>query len=346
MEAIQASGAEFDGRAGPNPADFGIIGTSAALLEAWRLLVCASRGAMSVHIEGETGTGKELFAIALHRLGRRSSKPFVAINCASLNSDLAASELFGHRKGAFTGAVADREGAFEEANGGTLFLDEVVELRPETQAKLLRVLEALSVRRIGANSETRIDVRVVSASNVGLRQRVEEGKFREDLFQRLCCFEIHVPPLRERQMDIVPIAERFLAAVPDGVGRVFSEAAKQKLINMPWRGNIRELRNLVERSKIISTTPEIGPDLINANTRSFPLKIRRFRELEIDCLRSAIDRCHGNIRAAALMLDLSYSTVRSKLMRFRLDGYARQKRTEFLASRSAQKEQTPQDIDG
>jgi two-component system response regulator HydG len=285
---------------------------------------------MSVHIEGETGTGKELFAAALHRLGNRSKKPFVAINCAALNNDLAASELFGHRKGAFTGAVADRMGAFEEADGGTLFLDEIADLRAETQAKLLRVLESRCVRRVGANAESRVDVRVVSASNVGLRKLVEDGKFREDLFQRLCCFEVRVPPLRERTADIVPIAERFLATIPDGVGQVFSDAAKRKLVELPWRGNVRELRNLVERSKIVATSREIGPELIAPSSTSSPRReMRRFREIEVDCLRSAIDRCHGNIRATALLLDLSYSTVRSKLIRFGLDDYARAKRIEF-----------------
>ena len=214
-----------------------------------------------VLITGENGTGKELVARAIHRLSTRANKPFVEVNCAAIPSELIESELFGHMKGSFTGAVADRAGKFEQADGGTLFLDEIGDMSLTAQAKVLRVLQDGVVTRIGGAKPIKVDVRVLSATNKNLEEEIAAGRFREDLYYRLNVVPLHIPPLRERREDIPLLASHFVRALSEREGvppRVLDPAAVDVLSNMDWPGNVRELRNTLERLLILSSGPRIG----------------------------------------------------------------------------------------
>jgi formate hydrogenlyase transcriptional activator len=221
----------------------------------------------SVLITGETGTGKELIARAIHSTSKRKDKPFIRVNCAALPANLVESELFGHEKGAFTGAIARRLGRFELADGGTIFLDEIGELPAEAQVKLLRVLQEREFDRVGGTAPIRVDVRVIAATNRDLLQEVREKAFREDLFYRLNVFPVRLPPLRERPDDIPLLVHylvnKFALRIGKRLGGV-SGASMQRLRDYPWPGNIRELENVLERAVILATAdaPEIGPDLL------------------------------------------------------------------------------------
>jgi len=232
-----------------------VVGKTPAFLAAYELLMQATTSNITVLLQGETGVGKEVFARTLHERGNRSKEPFVAINCAAIPHDLVESELFGVEKGAFTGAHASRPGRFERANGGTLFLDEVGDLPLPAQAKLLRVLQEGEVERLGGTKSHKVNVRVVTASNIDLKQLVAEGKFRSDLYYRLNALLIKVPPLRERKMDILPLAKVFLkkyAAISCKNLRGFSDKAKLAMLAYHWPGNIRELQNVVERGVMLA----------------------------------------------------------------------------------------------
>jgi two-component system response regulator HydG len=220
---------------------------------------------MSVIITGETGTGKEFVANAIHLKSKRAEKPFVAIDCGALSKDLAGSELFGHVKGAFTGAMADKAGSFEFANGGTLFLDEIGNLSYDNQIKLLRVLQERKIRRIGSNQDIAVDVRIIVATNEDLREAVRQGRFREDIYHRIAEFEIHLSPLRERKADIMIFAEHFLELAnvqleKDIIG--FNDEAKEKLKEYFWHGNLRELQNVVKRSVLLTQGDYIEADVL------------------------------------------------------------------------------------
>ena len=204
----------------------------------------------SVLIEGETGTGKELVAEAIHEHSRRAAGPYMVVDCAAVPGELIESELFGHARGAFTGAVADRAGAFEAAGGGTLFIDELGELPLELQPRLLRVLEKREVRRVGTNTPRAVDVRVVAATNRDLWREVSEGRFREDLYFRLAVVKLKLPPLRERPEDVVLLAQRFLAELPEPL--TLPDEARAQLLAHPWPGNVRELRNTIDRGAALS----------------------------------------------------------------------------------------------
>ncbi len=223
-----------------------IIGESAAMQEVFRLIDKAGPTDKAILIQGESGTGKELVAKALHRRSQRADKPLVVINCAALPESLLESELFGHEKGAFTGASAAKPGLFEVADGGTLFIDEIGELAGSLQAKLLRVLEDGSMRRIGSVKERRVDVRLLAASNRNMAQEVAEGRFREDLFYRINVMSLHLPPLRERKGDIPLLVDRFLG--PDWT---IDQPALNTIETYRWPGNVRQLINAIERAKIM-----------------------------------------------------------------------------------------------
>jgi len=232
----------------------GMIGRSAAMQAVYRLAQLVAPRSTTVLIVGPTGTGKELVARALHELSPRSGKPFMAVNCAAIPEALLESELFGHARGAFTGAVQAQVGRIPAAHGGTLFLDEVSELPFGMQAKLLRFLEQKEVQRLGTAELTRVDVRVIAASNVDLAGRAGRGEFREDLFYRLSAFPLELPPLTERRGDIIPLAEHFLACMATAMSgpcpRLSSEAVRI-LEGHPWKGNVRELQHVMERASIL-----------------------------------------------------------------------------------------------
>ena len=233
-------------------------------------------------ISGENGTGKELVARAIHRLSSRSDTVFIEVNCAAIPSELIESELFGHLRGSFTGAFADRAGKFEQANGGTLFLDEIGDMSRDAQAKVLRVLEQGVLTRIGGSEAVEVDVRVLSATNKNLEQEIEDGGFREDLFYRLNVVPIRVPSLRERQEDIPMLVTHFsegMVAREGSVPRVFSDAAMERLKTLTWPGNVRELRNTVERLLILSDGSEITSDDVDLLTISRARSVDPGREL-------------------------------------------------------------------
>jgi len=240
-----------------------IVGTSYQLRQVLDRVERVAPTEARVLVTGENGTGKELVARAIHRLSSRSDKVFVEVNCAAIPSELIESALFGHMKGSFTGAVADREGKFEQAHGGTLFLDEIGDMSLEAQAKVLRVLEQGVLTCVGGSKSIEVDVRVIAATNKDLEQQIEVGVFREDLFYRLNVVPIQIPALRERREDVPMLISHFCERMANGQGVVpkrFSPSAVERLQGLPWPGNVRELRNTVERLLILSTSPEVGPD--------------------------------------------------------------------------------------
>jgi DNA-binding NtrC family response regulator len=248
----------------------GLIGESEAIREVLVQVEQIAPVSSTVLIEGESGTGKELVARAIHRLSPRRNKPFIAVNVGALPETLLESELFGHEKGAFTGAAERRIGRFELAHGGTIVLDEIGDVPPATQVKLLRVLEERVVTRVGGTLETPVDVRVVAATNAPLREGVEQGRFRADLFYRLNVLRIYLPPLRERRLDIPLLVRRFIDELSRMHDRPFhglSAEALQRLVDYPWPGNVRELRNLIESMVVLSPGREIGPDDIPPQIR-------------------------------------------------------------------------------
>lgn len=277
----------------------------------------------TVLIRGETGTGKELVARSVHDESMRASSPFVAINCGALPETLVESELFGHAKGAFTGADEHRTGLFEVANGGTIFLDEIGELPQAMQAKLLRVLESREIRRVGENKTTKIDVRVVCATHRDLEEMVEAGDFREDLMYRINTFEIHIPPLRDRLEDIEQIACHLLArfrprAKP--IEQQFNDEAIQLLQDHVWPGNVRELANVVEHATILCDAGPITADCLprHFSRRQLTSGVRSrgpmtLREMEMDAIHESMERHDGNKPKVAEELGVSLKTLYNKL---------------------------------
>ncbi len=277
----------------------------------------------TVLVLGESGSGKELVASAVHRGSRRSERAFVAVNCAAIPESLIESELFGHVRGAFTGAVGARAGKFEAADGGTLFLDEIGDMPPAAQAKLLRVLETREVSRVGSNQARRVDVRVIAATHRDLLEHAREGAFREDLYHRLNVVPIEVPALRDRMEDVPGLADLFLerAVARQGLGpRRLSSAARQRLGRYDWPGNVRELKNLVERLAIVSPDETIGDDQVEAELpddlsapESAPATLR---EVVADAERRAIERAvtgaGGNVAEAARRLGLERAHLYKK----------------------------------
>ena len=268
--AVAASGTERRTRnSDPVFALPDLLGASAAMIELAGMIRLAAPHSASILIEGETGTGKELVAQAVHRLSHRSAKPFVTLNCAAIPEQLLESELFGHTRGAFTGAVNSRQGRIEAAHGGTLFLDEIGEMPVPLQAKMLRFLECGEIQRIGENETSRVDVRIVAATHQPLEKHAEEGRFRLDLFHRLAVFPVYVPPLRDRMEDL-PMLVQFAL---DRMGRempqrTISGAALELLEAHPWPGNVRELLHVLQRAAILSTQDtEIRPEHIRLRTR-------------------------------------------------------------------------------
>jgi two-component system, NtrC family, response regulator AtoC len=315
--------------------DFGaLVGRSGALRAVLSRVEQVAATESTVLLRGETGTGKELVARAIHINSPRESKPFVRVNCAALAAGVLESELFGHEKGAFTGAVARRAGRFEVADGGTLFLDEVGDLPPEVQVKLLRVLQEREIERVGSSDTLRVDVRVVSATHRDLETLVAEGRFREDLYYRLNVFPVVIPPLRERTEDIPVLVEHFVekyAKTTRSRARCFSDEALEKLCAYAWPGNVRELENVVERALIVAGAEEVlardlefgaraGAAIATTAARApaaegpggLPMA-HRFRDAERREIVAAIEAARGNIAAAARTLGLNRSTLYYRL---------------------------------
>jgi DNA-binding NtrC family response regulator len=233
------------------PSSEPLIGSSQAMREVQKLIGMAAASDATVLVTGETGTGKELVARALHENSARAGKPFVAVNCAAIPAELLESELFGHVRGAFSGAVTDRVGRFRQADGGTLLLDEIGDMTLAMQAKILRVLQEREITPVGSTRAEKVDLRIVAATHQNLEQAVRGGLFREDLFYRLNVIPIHLPPLRERPADIIALAEHFLAASSDQAKTLSTEAVR-RLLAHHWPGNVRELKNLMERLSVIT----------------------------------------------------------------------------------------------
>jgi DNA-binding NtrC family response regulator len=262
--------------------DIDLVGRSASFVDLMKLVGRVAPTNLPVLVTGESGTGKEVVARAIHRRSGRASRPFIAVNCGALPSELIESELFGHVRGAFTGAERDRRGLWEEADGGTVFLDEITETTHAFQVKLLRALQEGEIRRVGSNTVQRVDVRVIAASNRDVEQEVASGRFRQDLLYRLNAVTLSLPPLRERRVDIEPLARRFAERVRPhkGLPIQFSRAALRLLEQYPWPGNIRELENAVVRAAALSDHTVRPEDL--------PERIRKFNETIAD-KKTAVD---------------------------------------------------------
>ncbi len=311
-----------------------LVGNSPSMAGVHRLLATVAPTDSTVMILGETGTGKELVARTLYQQSKRAEMPFVPVNCGALSENLVESELFGHRRGAFTGADRDHKGLFEVANGGTLFLDEVGELNKNIQVKLLRFLESGEIRRVGETEPFRTDVRVLCATNRDLRAMIKEDEFREDLYFRINTFEIRLPPLRERRSDIPDLARHLLARAArrplEQVSELLTPEAIDALLEHEWPGNVRELANVMEHAYIIAgggaITPEHLPhqirpalakpatlSLASATAGTLPTEARTLREIEMEHVLRVLEKHGGNKPATAHELGISLKTLYNKL---------------------------------
>jgi len=281
----------------------------------------------TVLIQGESGTGKELIARAIHNSGDRAAKPFVAVSCAALAETLLESELFGHEKGAFTGAGERRIGKFEMANGGTIFLDEIGDISPKLQVDLLRVLQERCFYRVGGQEEVRVDVRVIAATHINLQQAVADGKFRDDLFYRLNVIEIRIPALRERREDIPLLAGHFVERLAHELGKdvdEISECGLRLLMDYPWPGNVRELENAVERAMVTCRGRVLNEDDFSFLVASGPAKSwsvppsMTLQDMEKLAITATLQRTGGNIKESAAVLGIDRSTLYEKIKRYEI----------------------------
>ncbi|HUG82652.1 MAG TPA: sigma-54 dependent transcriptional regulator [Bryobacterales bacterium] len=311
-----------------------LIGLSPGMQEVFSLIRQVAPSNAAVLITGESGTGKELAARAIHKLSPRSGGPFVAVNCAAMPETLMESELFGHEKGSFTGALQRRPGCFELAHGGTLLLDEIGDMPIGTQAKLLRVLEDSRVRRLGGSQELQVDTRVIASTNHELAQSLQAGLMREDLYYRLNVFQIHLPPLRERPSDILPIAESLMAGMNrkhDCKVVSIDPDVREKLERYPWPGNVRELRNVMERavilagegsihaSHLVGTLDGKGPAVSSASNDPNDVPVRvgsTVRDAEKALIVKTLEHTGNNKTRAAKILDISLKTLHNKLKEY------------------------------
>jgi DNA-binding NtrC family response regulator len=335
-EAQAAAPAELSARY----EESGLTGRAPAMIELYKEIARVAPSRSTVLIVGESGTGKELVARAIHKHSPRAVGVFVPVNCGALAETLLEAELFGHVRGAFTGAVAERKGLWEEAEGGTLFLDEVGETSPAMQVKLLRALQEGEVRRVGATRTTSVDARVVAATNRDLEHEVKAGKFREDLYYRLSVVTLHVPPLRDRRGDISLLAERFLRAAAEAAGRRlrFAAGTLAVLAAYDWPGNVRELESAVEYAALHARGAEVAPEDLPAKLQAFEARARTgtqpsplvalyadlpaLDELERRYLLYVLEQVHGNRTRAAEVMQIDRRTLYRMAERFgvQLDG--------------------------
>jgi two-component system response regulator FlrC len=325
-----------------------LIAKDEAMLKVVKLAEQIAPSEASIMITGESGTGKEVMARFIHKRSNRRDKPFIAVNCAAMPEALLESELFGHEKGAFTGAIARRVGKFEEASGGTLLLDEISEIDVRLQAKLLRALQERVIDRVGGGKPVPVDIRILATSNRNLAEEVKKGTFREDLLYRLNVVNLKLPPLRSRPSDILALAEHFIRkyAEQNGVpARGLSKEAKGALLAAAWPGNVRELENTLHRAVLLATGSEIGMDAIltpeggtmigasapargvveqvamTAEAMTRALVGRTVAEVERDLILDTLDHCLGNRTHAANILGISIRTLRNKLNEYEAEGF-------------------------
>lgn len=338
----------------------GFIGSSLAMQAVYRIIDSAANSRATVFETGESGTGKEVCAEAIHRQSPRRNQPFVAINCGAIPKDLMESEIFGHVKGAFTGAHADRDGAATRADGGSLFLDEICELEPGLQTKLLRFIQTGTFVRVGGTRQEKVDLRIICATNRDPLKEVEEGRFREDLYYRLHVIPIHLPPLREREDDVLEIARQFLVDYAQEEGRSFvrfAPAVEQAIRAYHWPGNVRQLQNVIRNVVVLNEGPEVTPAMLPSplsqvvgglaaasggvrelepgsgpesggmgesasveETPPAPRPIRPLWQVEKETIEEAVAACDGNIPRAAQLLGISPSTIYRKRMAWEAEG--------------------------
>lgn len=322
-----------------------IIGRSDLMQEVFRLVEQVAPARSTVLITGESGTGKELIAKAIHESSPRASRPFVTVNSSNIPSELLESELFGHTRGAFTGAVAAKKGLFEVADGGSIFLDEIGDIPPETQVRLLRVIQEREFTPLGDTAPRRVDVRIIAATNIDLREAVRQGSFREDLYYRLSVVPIELPPLRDRREDILPLAQHFIRKYNEENGRIVAEQIAPDVLALlesySWPGNVRELENAIERAVVIAPgddvtkeclRPEISdPQSVVSSSQegasnaavhdiargvNFYEEVRRF---EVDLIRRALEQTGGHQSRAARLLGMNATTLNSKIKTYNIN---------------------------
>jgi transcriptional regulator with PAS, ATPase and Fis domain len=321
-----------------------IVGRSEKMEEIFRLVERVAPARSTVLITGESGTGKELIAKAIHEASPRADCPFVVVNCSNIPSELLESELFGHTRGAFTGAVAAKKGLFEVADTGSIFLDEIGDLRPETQVRLLRVIQEREFTPLGDTMPAKVDVRIIAATNVDLKDAVKTGTFREDLYYRLSVVPIELPALRQRNEDVLPLVKHFIRKYNAENLRTISEQLSPEVLslleNYLYPGNVRELENIIERAVVIATTDEITVECLRPEVRdpslafeimqkaegssagidigrgvNFYDEVKRF---EIDMIRRALDQTGGHQSRAARLLGLNATTLNSKIKSYNI----------------------------
>jgi two-component system NtrC family response regulator/two-component system response regulator HydG len=312
-----------------------LVGESPGMLAAFKTIRQVAGASASVLLLGESGTGKELFAQALHQNSPRRAKPFVRVACAALPETLLESELFGHEKGSFTGAVYSRAGRFEAADGGTLFLDEIGDISPTVQVKLLRFLEEREFERVGGNRTYKVDVRIVAATHRDLRQKLEDGSFRDDLYYRLNVIEVTIPPLRERGGDVPLLAQHFLRkyAAANGKNLSFTDEALALLLQHRWPGNVRELENAIERAVVLADGDQLtpyhfptlrpaaaGPEQpAAARTRGVQIPGSTLAAIEREAILRTLESVGGSTSRAASLLDISARKIQYKLKEYKQD---------------------------
>lgn len=322
----------------------GFIGRSEVMESVFRLVERVAQARSTVLITGESGTGKELVAKAIHESSPRSEAPFVAVNCSNIPSELLESELFGHTKGAFTGAFAAKKGLFEVADTGSIFLDEIGDLRPETQVRLLRVLQEREFTPVGDTTPVKVDVRIIAATNVDLKEAVRNGQFREDLYYRLSVVPLELPPLRERREDILPLTQFFIRKYSAENGRNIADNVSPEVLSLlesyNYPGNVRELENIVERAIVIAPSDEITVECLRPEVRDPELAFKMIadtegvsseidlargvnfydevKRFEIDLIRRALDQTGGHQSRAARLLGLNATTLNSKIKTYNL----------------------------
>ncbi len=318
--------AQLEKRLGNKYSFSSILGKSKEIKQAIDAAERVSVTEATVLLNGETGTGKEVFAQAIHNNSGRSKQPFIAVNCAAFSKELLENELFGHKAGAFTGAIKDTKGILEEANGGTVFLDEIGEMPIDLQAKLLRVLETGQFLKVGDSKPTTVNLRIVAATNRNLQDEIKQGHFREDLFYRISVFQIYLPPLRERISDIEELAHHFVMRFADKLNKKKLELSKEYLLALQahsWKGNIRELKNVIERSMILTNNHQLTPDTLPSDFQQGTADHNQLPAFDLASaekihIQKVLNYTKGNKTETAKLLNIALTTLYRKLDEYQI----------------------------